>query len=181
MRDDLTPFEVADFWLKMFDDQESWAKVIDDFSARYIADDYVHLDLPYRIPAKVHGKQGFKDRYGPKAYAGLSNISSTYGPNDIFESKKGNETTISLYYLFEAVHTGYYLGVPSTQKHLQATGALFIHFRDGIIVMSRMVVDTFSLLLQLGKAALGQDNKSIITEYIGSLRNLGLLPAGDYS
>jgi steroid delta-isomerase-like uncharacterized protein len=49
-----------------------------------------------------------------------------------------------------ATHTGAFMGVPPTGRHLSAAGMVFTRIRDGKIAEQWRIVDVFGILQQLG-------------------------------
>lgn len=55
---------------------------------------------------------------------------------------------------FQGTHTGSFLGIEPTGRHVDIPTAIFVTFRDGLMAGERMYWDVASMLRQLGVSAL---------------------------
>jgi steroid delta-isomerase-like uncharacterized protein len=62
--------------------------------------------------------------------------------------------TVSSRFTWRGTHRGAFLGVPPTGKHVIVTGMVFDRVVEGRLVESRLLMNTLSLLAQLGAIAL---------------------------
>jgi len=61
--------------------------------------------------------------------------------------------TVAAWSIWEGTHTGDYLGIPATGRRVSVEAWTFDHFRDGRMDSSRIIMDTYGLLTQLGVLA----------------------------
>ncbi len=62
--------------------------------------------------------------------------------------------TVSSRFTWRGTHRGAFLGVPPTGKHVIVTGMVFDRVVEGRLVESQLLMNTLSLLAQLGAIAL---------------------------
>ncbi len=60
-----------------------------------------------------------------------------------------------LLYKGEGTHTGEFLGMPPTNKHVTLNGASFMRMKDGTVIESWEYFDTAGMMMQLGLMPMG--------------------------
>lgn len=58
--------------------------------------------------------------------------------------------TVAAWSIWEGTHAGDYLGIPATGRRVSVEAWTFDHFSEGRMDTSRIIMDTFGLLTQLG-------------------------------
>jgi predicted ester cyclase len=109
-----------------------------------LADDYVdHTPLP--VPGLAHGREGVKQVFE------MNRVAFTDAYHTIEDQVAEGDLVVTRV-LGGGIHTGPFLGIPPTNKHVQMRGTVMHRIRDGKIAEHWAVIDALSLLQQLNPA-----------------------------
>jgi len=122
-----------------------WFEEIDRLNAEIVdellADDYVdHTPLP--VPGLAPGREGVKQVFA------MNVVAFTDAYHTIDEQVADGDLVLTRLSA-GAIHTGEFLGLPPTNKHVTMSGMVMHRLRDGKIAEHWAVIDALGLLGQL--------------------------------
>lgn len=105
-----------------------------------IAEDHVGLDSP---PGHVQGREGLK--------ANMARMRAAFPDLELtIEEQVAEGDTVACYFTWRGTHQGAFLGIPPTGKRVAVRCMAFDRFVAGQCKATRMLMDTMSLMQQLG-------------------------------
>jgi steroid delta-isomerase-like uncharacterized protein len=108
--------------------------------AEIVAPDYVELD-PF--PGQKPGREGIKEVI-LMARASFPDLVW------VMDEMVAEGNMVASKFTWRGTHSGTFLGVPPTGKHITVTGMVFDRVVDGKMVESQLLMNTLSILAQLG-------------------------------
>lgn len=107
---------------------------------RFVHEDFVEENPP---PGQGPGRDGLREFLG--AFL-------TAFPDLTWTVKRlvAQDDTVAAWSVWEGTHSAEYLGIPATGRRVSVEAWTFDTFRDGRIASSRILMDVFGLLQQLG-------------------------------
>lgn len=105
-----------------------------------IAEDHVGLDP---TPGQEQGRESL--------IANRARIRTAFPDQEwTIEEQVAEGDTVACYFIWRGTHQGAFLGVPPTGKRVTVRGMAFDYFVAGKCQQTRMLMDTMSLMQQLG-------------------------------
>jgi len=105
-----------------------------------VKEDFVELDP---LPGQKQGREGLKAVIGALRSAFLD---MHWVANEmVAEGEK-----VVTRFVWTGTHRGTFLGIPATGKHVEVKGVVIDRLEDGKMADSRILMDTMSLMQQLG-------------------------------
>lgn len=105
-----------------------------------VAIDFVELDP---LPGQRQGREGLKEIIGGMR-AAFPDI------HWVMEEMVAEGDMVFSRFTWSGTHRGPFLGIPATGKHIQVKGTVIDHIVDGRMAESRILMDTLSMMQQLG-------------------------------
>jgi len=151
-------------------------KFINHFSS-FTKEQFVNLfhkdaqwqNLPYRSDPIAYGLDEIWGRIKESNNA-FTEIEHT--TEDYVES--GNKVWI--YFSLSYLHSGSFLGIPATNNRISITGVSTYEFKEDKVWRVRVLNDSLSIFMQLGKVVFEENNQEKIEKYLDVLRGMGLAP-----
>lgn len=107
---------------------------------RFVHEDFVEENPP---PGQGPGRDGLRDflRAFETAFPDL-----TWTVQNLI----AQDDTVAAWSVWEGTHSGEFMGIPATGRRVSVEAWTFDRFRDGRMASSRIIMDQFGLLQQLG-------------------------------
>lgn len=110
---------------------------------RFVHEDFVEENPP---PGQGPGRDGLREflRAFQTAFPDL-----TWTVQNLI----AQDDTVAAWSVWEGTHSGEFMGIPATGRRVSVEAWTFDRFRDGRMASSRIIMDQFGLLQQLGVVA----------------------------
>lgn len=107
---------------------------------RFVHEDFVEENPP---PGQGPGRDGLREflRAFQTAFPDL-----TWTVQNLI----AQDDTVAAWSVWEGTHSGEFMGIPATGRRVSVEAWTFDRFRDGRMASSRIIMDQFGLLQQLG-------------------------------
>ncbi len=105
-----------------------------------VAEDFVELD---RLPGQREGREGLKEIIGMMRSA----FPDIHWVTDESISSGGKVVTR---FTWTGTHRGDFFGIPATGRSITVKGVVIDHLVDGRMTDSRILMDTYGMMMQLG-------------------------------